>query len=593
MKQLNKTTLILALSTLVIGILIGWLTFGSTNTNAINEDDHSIVKDTETIWTCSMHPQIRKDEPGDCPICGMDLIPLESDQNEELDPMAVSMSATAMQLAQVQTLTVGKGSVTKSIQLNGKVQADERLLHTQSSHVSGRIEELAVTFTGDVVSKGQTIARLYSPELVTAQEELLEAQKIATTQPALFNAAKEKLKKWKLTEKQIDQVLTSGQAIESFPILADVSGYVTEKMVNLGDYVRQGEPIYQIADLTKVWVLFDIYETDMGLINQGDEVKYTIQSIPGKAFNGTISYIDPVIDPKTRVAKARVERSNADLLLKPEMFASGIVEASSSTKKQSITVPKSAVMWTGTRSVVYVMQKSSQGVSFMMRVVTLGPELGDSYVIESGLEAGEEIAVHGTFSIDAAAQLAGKPSMMNPQGGVAMTGHNHGGTKNSPRENKPSAIKKTSLSPSAKKSIEPLFESYFSFKTALASDDFKKARQSSLALKSALANVDMNLFKGDAHAVWMELSSSLKNSLQHIEHQENIASLRESFIHISNGMIEIAESFEPNRSPIYIQHCPMADSNKGADWLSLDKEIQNPYFGESMLSCGENTKTIK
>lgn len=593
MKKLNKTTLILALSTLVIGILIGWLTFGSTNTNAINEDDHSIVKDTETIWTCSMHPQIRKDEPGDCPICGMDLIPLESDQNEELDPMAVSMSATAMQLAQVQTLTVGKGSVTKSIQLNGKVQADERLLHTQSSHVSGRIEELAVTFTGDVVSKGQIIARLYSPELVTAQEELLEAQKIATTQPALFNAAKEKLKKWKLTEKQIDQVLTSGQAIESFPILADVSGYATEKMVNLGDYVRQGEPIYQIADLTKVWVLFDIYETDMGLINQGDEVKYTIQSIPGKAFNGTISYIDPVIDPKTRVAKARVERSNADLLLKPEMFASGIVEASSSTKKQSITVPKSAVMWTGTRSVVYLMQKSSQGVSFMMRVVTLGPELGDSYVIESGLEAGEEIAVHGTFSIDAAAQLAGKPSMMNPQGGVAMTGHNHGGTKNSPRENKPSAIKKTSLSTSAKKSIEPLFESYFSFKTALASDDFKKARQSSLALKSALANVDMNLFKGDAHAVWMELSSSLKNSLQHIEHQENIASLRESFIHISNGMIEIAESFEPNRSPIYIQHCPMADSNKGADWLSKEKEIRNPYFGESMLTCGEVTKEIK
>ncbi|MEE4155641.1 MAG: efflux RND transporter periplasmic adaptor subunit, partial [Erythrobacter sp.] len=323
MKKLNKTTLILALSTLVIGILIGWLTFGSTNTNAINEDDHSIVKDTETIWTCSMHPQIRKDEPGDCPICGMDLIPLESDQNEELDPMAVSMSATAMQLAQVQTLTVGKGSVTKSIQLNGKVQADERLLHTQSSHVSGRIEELAVTFTGDVVSKGQIIARLYSPELVTAQEELLEAQKIATTQPALFNAAKEKLKKWKLTDKQIDQVLTSGQAIESFPILADVSGYVTEKIVNLGDYVSQGEPIYQIADLSKVWVLFDVYETDMGLINKGDEVKYTIQSIPGKTFSGTISYIDPVIDPKTRVAKARVERSNADLLLKPEMFASG------------------------------------------------------------------------------------------------------------------------------------------------------------------------------------------------------------------------------------------------------------------------------
>jgi Cu(I)/Ag(I) efflux system membrane fusion protein len=279
-------------------------------------------------------------------------------------------------------------------------------------------------------------------------------------------------------------------------------------------------------------------------------------------------------------------------MLKPEMFVSGTVEASTSTKKPSLTVPKSAVMWTGTRSVVYVMQTSSQGVSFIMREVTLGPELGDSYVIESGLEAGEEIAVHGTFSIDAAAQLAGKHSMMNPQGGVAMTGHNHGGANNSPMGKMLSTIKKTSLSTSAKKSIEPLFESYFSFKTALASDDFKKAKQSGLALKSALANVDMNLFKGDAHTVWMELSSSLKNSLQHIEHQENIASLRESFIHISNGMIAIAESFEPNSFPIYIQHCPMANSDKGADWLSRAKEIRNPYFGESMLTCGEVTKEI-
>ena len=249
MKQLNKTTLITAFSTLVVGILMGWLIFGRTNTKANTEHDKVIAEDAETIWTCSMHPQIRQGEPGDCPICGMDLIPLESDPNEELDPMAVSMSPTAKQLAQVQTLNVGKGNVTKSIQLNGKVQADERLLHTQSSHVSGRVEELAVTFTGDFVSKGQIIARFYSPELVTAQEELLEAQKIATTQPALFNAAKQKLKKWKLTDKQIDQVLTSGQAIESFPILADVSGYVTEKMVNLGDYVSQGEPIYQIACL--------------------------------------------------------------------------------------------------------------------------------------------------------------------------------------------------------------------------------------------------------------------------------------------------------------------------------------------------------
>lgn len=592
MKQLNKTTLILALSTLVIGVIMGWLIFGRANTNVINEVGHAIAEDTETIWTCSMHPQIRKGEPGDCPICGMDLIPLES-KDGELDPMAVSMSPTAMQLAQIQTMVVNKGKADKSIRLNGKVQADERLLSTQSSHIPGRIEKLSVNFTGEFVSAGQVLANVYSPELVTAQEELFEAKKIKETQPALFNAAKEKLKNWKLSDKQIDQIVKSNKTIEQFPILANVSGYVTKKMVNLGDYIKQGEALYEIADLSKVWVLFDVYESDMTWINKGDAVIYTVQSIPGKTFKGRISYIDPVINPKTRVAKARLEATNKGLMLKPEMFATGTIEAITNTGNASLIVPKTAVMWTGKRSVVYVMQMSAQGVSFVMREVTLGPELGESYVIEEGLQPGEEIAINGTFSIDAAAQLAGKPSMMNPEGGVAMTGHNHGGNTNSNMEKMPVSSKKTTLSEDAKKSLQPLFDNYFKLKDALASDDFEDAKASGVAMNNSLGKIDMNLFKGDAHSLWMQQSTALKPSLQHIEHLGDIKAIRGKFISISNLMIAIAESFAPLSTAIYIQNCPMADSNKGADWLSLDKEIQNPYFGESMLSCGENTKTIK
>ena len=592
MKQLNKTTLILALSTLVIGVIMGWLIFGRANTNVINEVGHAIAEDTETIWTCSMHPQIRKGEPGDCPICGMDLIPLESTDGE-LDPMAVSMSPTAMQLAQIQTMVVNKGKADKSIRLNGKVQADERLLSTQSSHIPGRIEKLSVNFTGEFVSAGQVLANVYSPELVTAQEELFEAKKIKETQPALFNAAKEKLKNWKLSDKQIDQIVKSNKTIEQFPILANVSGYVTKKMVNLGDYIKQGEALYEIADLSKVWVLFDVYESDMTWINKGDAVIYTVQSIPGKTFKGRISYIDPVINPKTRVAKARLEATNKGLMLKPEMFATGTIEAITNTGNASLIVPKTAVMWTGKRSVVYVMQMSAQGVSFVMREVTLGPELGESYVIEEGLQPGEEIAINGTFSIDAAAQLAGKPSMMNPEGGVAMTGHNHGGNTNSNMEKMPVSSKKTTISEDAKKSLQPLFDNYFKLKIALASDDFEKAKASGVAMNNSLGKIDMNLFKGDAHSLWMQQSTALKTVLQHIEHLGNIKAIREKFISISNSMIALAESFDPLPTPIYVQYCPMADSNKGADWLSKEKEILNPYFGEAMLSCGETTKTIK
>jgi len=592
MKNINKTTVIIAISTLVIGLLFGWLIFGRSNEPQADEHNHSTTAESETIWTCSMHPQIRQNEPGDCPLCGMDLIPLESTDGE-LDPMAVSMSPTAMQLAQVQTMVVDKGKTNKSIRLNGKVQADERLLFTQSSHIPGRIEKLSVNFTGEFITQGQVIAYVYSPELVTAQEELFEAKKIKESQPALFDAAKEKLKNWKLSEKQIDQIVASNKTIQQFPVLANVSGYVTKKMVNLGDYIRQGEALYEIADLSKVWLLFDVYESDMTWINKGDAVIYTVQSIPGKTFQGRISYIDPVIDPKTRVAKARLEATNKGLMLKPEMFATGTIEAKTNTGNASLTVPKTAVMWTGKRSVVYVMQMSAQGVSFIMREVTLGPELGESYVIEDGLQPGEEIAINGTFSIDAAAQLAGKPSMMNPEGGVAMTGHNHGGNTNSNMEKMPVSSKKTTISEDAKKSLQPLFDNYFKLKIALASDDFEKAKASGVAMNNSLGKIDMNLFKGDAHSLWMQQSTALKTVLQHIEHLGDIKAIREKFISISNSMIATAESFDPLSTTIYVQHCPMAGSNNGADWLSLDKEIQNPYFGESMLSCGENTKTIK
>lgn len=592
MKKLNKTTVLLALSTLALGLLIGWLLFGRSDEVEKDEHNHVASSGAETIWTCSMHPQIRKNEPGDCPICGMDLIPLESESNE-IDPMAVSMSPTAIQLAQVETMTVGASSAEKTIQLNGKVQADERLLFTQSSHIPGRIESLEVNFTGDFVTKGQIIAHVYSPELVIAQEELLEAQKIKDSQSALFNAAKEKLKNWKLTELQINKVLSSGKTTEQFPVLANVSGYVTKKMVNLGDYIKQGEPIYEIADLSKVWVLFDVYESDMNWIKKGSAVIYTVRSVPGKTFNGTINYIDPVIDPRTRVAKARVEQINPNLRLKSEMFASGIVEAKITSAKNAITVPKSAVMWTGKRSVVYVMQNTAQGINFKMREVTLGPELGESYVIESGLQAGEEIAVHGTFSIDAAAQLAGKPSMMNHDGGVAMSGHDHGNKHSSSLTNASTSAQKFSIPENAKAAIVPLFNSYFKMKSALVNDDVESAKEAGHAIRTALREVDMNLFKGNAHTFWMQQKTALKNELQDLEGNSNIEAVRMNFIDISNSVIAIAESFEPLATAIYIQHCPMANSNQGADWLSREKEIRNPYFGESMLTCGEVTKTIK
>jgi len=600
MKAINKKTLIIGAISLVVGLLAGWLIFGGNKKAADNQKEVSKAQ-AETVWTCSMHPQVRQQEPGDCPICGMDLIPVDETEGSDVDAAAISMSPTAMQLASIRTAVVGKTDPVKQVRLNGKVQPDERLLFSQSSHIPGRIEELMVSFTGQYVNEGQTIARIYSPDLVTAQEELFEAQKIAKEQPALFAAAKEKLKNWKLSDKQIAHILESGEIKENFPVTADISGYVSKKMVNTGDYVSRGQPLYEIADLSSVWVLFDVYESDMPWIEKGDMVSFTIASLPGEEFKGEISYLDPVIDPKTRVAKARIEYKNPNGKLKPEMFASGTVKAELDGKSNALVIPKTAVMWTGKRSVVYVKNNTAKGVNFVMREVLLGPALGDSYIVENGIKPGEEIAVHGTFSIDAAAQLAGKPSMMSPDDGQASTGHQHGsqtsGGKELSQADETDKASRTSesmqLSEAAKKALEPLYSAYLEWKEALSEDDFARAQKSAKSMKTVLTAIDMEVFEGDAHMAWMEYQEELKKGLEHVHHHDDIEPLRKSFQKVSVSMIEMTQAFDPLDDIIYVQHCPMADNDKGADWLSTDKEIKNPYFGSSMLKCGEITREIK
>jgi Cu(I)/Ag(I) efflux system membrane fusion protein len=453
-----------------------------------------------------------------------------------------------------------------------------------------------VNFTGEYVSNGQPIAYIYSPNLVTAQEELFEAVKIKESQPALYQAARGKLKNWKLTDRQVDNIISTGRPIDQFPINADISGYVTQKKVNLGDYINKGQSIYEIANLSKVWVLFDIYESDMAWVKKGDLITFTVASLPGEEFEGKITYIDPLIDPKTRVAKARLEINNKDLKLKPEMFTSGTLEAQLSASSDAMIIPKTAVMWTGERSIVYVKETTGTGISFLMREVKLGPALGTSYIIEEGLEQGEEIAVNGTFSIDAAAQLAGKPSMMNPDGGPAMTGHNHGGsgsTSTPATQSQKTHNQQINISAEVKKVLQPLFMDYLKIKDALVSDNLKEAQEAATVFQNDLGKINMSLFKGQAHQIWMDFSSESEQALQHAAHFQDIKEMRKAFQSLSNSMIGLAKSFDPLEEDIYVQHCPMADSNKGADWLSLSDEIKNPYFGASMLTCGEVTEELK
>ncbi|GHT60346.1 cation transporter [Bacteroidia bacterium] len=408
-----KTKYILYGLILAAGIFLGWLFFGSHSKHENSEHVHT--ESEAQIWTCSMHPQIRQDHPGKCPICAMDLIPLKTQgtSTENIDPDAIQMSEEAVALANIQTTIVSRSNPVKDVRLYGIIKPDERLLRSLVSHVSGRIETLAVNFTGETVREGQVIAKIYSPDLLNAQQELLEAKKLEATQPALLNAAREKLRFWKLSDNQIAEIEQTGKTSPITNILANASGIVIDKKVEQGDYVNQGGVLFDLADLSSVWAMFDAYEPDLPYLKIGDKVEYTLQTLPGKTFSGKISFIDPILDKTTRTAKVRVETANPRMELKPEMYANALVKTTLKHQGNEIVIPKTALLWTGKRSIVYVKQPDTDLPVFKLREIELGASLGNEYVVLSGLSDDEEIVTNGAFVIDASAQLEGKPSMMN------------------------------------------------------------------------------------------------------------------------------------------------------------------------------------
>jgi Cu(I)/Ag(I) efflux system membrane fusion protein len=409
-----KQQIIITTITLLAGILLGWIFFHSSPASTTENHNHSSHEAMATIWTCSMHPQFKLSDPGKCPICAMDLIPLGQNSSSGIDPEAIQLTKEAAQLANVMTTVVTSNKAVKEVRLYGKVQADERLLQNQVAFVSGRIEQLHINFTGETVRKGQKLATIYSPELVTAQQELLETARSRMEEPALHEAAREKLLQWKLTEDQINAIEQSGKIQANIEILSTTGGIVTARRVNSGDYINQGSVLYEISDLSQVWIQFDAYESDLQFLDKGDKIDFTLQALPGTNYSGSIVFIDPTLDPVTRIAKVRVEISNLPGKLKPEMFATGVVKSNLNEYKDHLVIPKSAVLWTGKRSIVYVKIPGDEP-TFKIREIGLGPVLGNSYVVTDGLSNGEEIVTEGAFSVDAAAQLEGKPSMMNDE----------------------------------------------------------------------------------------------------------------------------------------------------------------------------------
>lgn len=570
----NIRIIIITIVAAGIGLGAGYLLFNEP----AGRHEHAAAEaveepEEETIYTCSMHPQVRQNEPGLCPICEMELVPVGEASTAD-GGITLEMTLEAIRLANVQTTTIGeKGQAAKTITLNGKISADERRAASQVAHVPGRIEKLYATFTGEQIRKGQRLAEIYSPELVTAQRELLEAMRFQDVNPKLAQAAREKLRRWKVPPQMIEELERTGKVRENTTVYADASGVVRKRLVSVGDYVKEGEALFALADLSRLWVLFDAYEEDLAHIQAGDRVEFTTPVLPGRTFSTRITYIDPVIDPASRTAALRAEVANPSGLLKPEMFVKGSVKVAKTAGRQ-LLVPRSAVLWTGQRSVVYVKIPNANVPTFEYREVTLGEALGESYLVKDGLSIGEEVVTNGTFAVDAAAQLNNQASMMNRN--VMVEGMAPPAAPDF-REDAPLEFQKQ---------LQALANRYLILKDALVETDPEAAANAGQDFLAGLNQVDMSLLRGPAHNFWMGQLNAMRAHAGRIAKADKVEEQREQFDFLSNLLIETIRAFGIEGAKLYVQHCPMAFDDRGADWISNETQILNPYFGDKMLKCG-------
>lgn len=547
---------------LVAGLLLGYLLFAPGKTAAGTLHDHPENTAESTSYTCSMHPQILRPEPGKCPICGMDLILAEAG-NGALGPGQFQLSDNALALADVRTLRVGGDSEVggQTLRLSGTVALNTQAVSVQASYYDGRIEQLLVNYAGQNVAKGQQLATIYSPGLVAAQQELLTAAPMKQTQADLYLAVRKKLRNWKLSEAQIDAIEQSGQVRENFPILATVSGTISEVLIAEGDYVTAGQPLARLSNLGSVWAEFDAYERQLDQLRPGQEIHIESNAYPGRPIAARIDFIDPVLDAQTRTVTVRATLNNSKGLLKPGMFLSGLVSLGAKAAKGQLTIPASAVLWTGERSVVYIRAVEGQPV-FEMREVRLGNRAGEQYPVLEGLQGGEEIVAQGAFTVDAAAQLQGKKSMMNQGVGGAPAVGNEG---------------RDTLTEAGFRGLLPY---YLALKDALVASD------SQAAAKTARTAGDYLEKHPEAGSM-----PTIREALRTLAGEGDLKGQREAFRRVSELLIGSGEGVDYQGRQLYVQFCPMANNSKGAFWISSQQEIRNPYYGDAMLTCGETRAT--
>lgn len=554
------------------------------------------------IWTCSMHPQIRLNQPGKCPICRMDLIPVANER--PASPSAapeLTLSPEAEKLADVKTTKVERKFMPQEIPLNGRLDIDESSVADIALRFPGRVDKLFVNYTGVVIRRGEHLAEVFSPDLAVMQNEYLI--ELRSPRRGALESVKDKMRQWGFSPAQIDEIGQKGAVSDRLTINAPIDGTVIEKHVVEGQYFNKEERLFRLADLSRLWMLLDVYEMDLPFIRYGQEVEFRTDSQPGRSFSGVISYIGPVLDPRTRTVPVRINLANPDGRLKPGMYVKATVRtvldaageviddrlagkwispmhpeiirdrpgkcdicgmalvpvsslgysALSADRRQApLLIPATAPLLTGKRAIVYL--RTAPG-RYQARQVELGPRCGDFYPVRSGLAEGDEVVTSGNMKIDGAMQIAGLPSMTSPENFA------------------PAAV----AARPAQVSAEALLGTLLAIHAPLVKGDADTAAAALRTLREKAAEF------GDA-ARRAELLALIP-----VEIPGGIAEQRVLYARIAAWFSRWSESpgFKPGMVKYHRFRCSMALDGQGGVWFQPGGELENPYFGAAMLKCGE------
>lgn len=541
----------------------------------------------KTLWTCSMHPQVIEKAPGICPICHMELTPLDASSNMGstllIDPVVVQNMG--LRLAKVE-----KGAIARQLRLVGYLEEPEPLHRDINLRVGGWVERLYANIDGMDITQGQPLFDLYSPELRGAIEELISARKMAAAgQPnaaAIRAGVERKLELMGLTPQQVQEVGSLEEAPATVPILAPMTGHLTQKMVYEGAAVKAGEMAMRLASREKMWLDAQVYESQLPLIKIGDKAAATVEAMPGRTFDGTIVFMHPHLDPETRTALVRIELDNPDLSLRQGMFATVTLTAEAPGGEMPL-IGREALLDTGTRQVVFVSLGDGR---FEPRPVKVGIGGAGQVQILEGLLPGETIVTSGQFLLDSESRLKEAIQKHLQAGVVTVASAQSAPAAEAPAAETPGVAPST-LPAADVPHTDEIVAAYLAVARRLGQKQAEDT-PADVAPLVAAARQAASHAAGDAKA----LATTVLTAAEAMA-PLTIAEQRKAFLPVSEAVLALVDrsppSAEVTAGKLRVALCPMALDDRGAVWLQDAEELQNPYFATTMKRCGEFVRDVK